>query len=45
MRSEMVTIGGYDVGRVGDGTVRLTGPMAMGDPAELRAAIDRLDVR
>ncbi len=41
----MITIGGYDVGRMGDETVRLAGPMAMGDPGELRAAIDRLEVR
>ncbi|WP_165368312.1 aldo/keto reductase [Phytoactinopolyspora endophytica] len=47
MKEQKVTIAGYHVGRVGYGTMQLTGPMAMGDPADpeacktvLRSAIE-----
>ena len=40
MQNDTVTIGGYEVGRVGYGTMQLAGPMAMGSPADPEACKD-----
>ncbi len=40
MQNETVTIAGYEVGRVGYGTMQLTGPMAMGSPPDPQAGKD-----